>query len=302
VSGATLSWARDLAPGQVGELHALVQAATEADGTEPVGEGVRESWDRPAASEQHVLASAAGSVRGYAHFLPAAAGGHPVAELVVHPAHRGAGTGRALAVAALDAGGGRTTFWAHGDGAAARAMAAELGLHPVRDLCQLRLDLAATLPVVSARADIVLGTYLAGRDDADVLRVNNAAFAWHPEQGGWTEQDLAQRRAQEWFDPAGLFLARDTATGALLGFHWTKVHPPKAGVPALGEVYVLAVTPAAQGRGLGRALTLVGLHHLRAAGLSTALLYVEADNAGAVHTYQGLGFERYHVDRLYGRD
>ncbi len=54
-----------------------------------------------------------------------------------------------------------------------------------------------------------------------------------------------------------MFLAVDETTGKLLGFHWTKVHNTD-----LGEVYVVGVDPAAQGRGLGAALTLVGLHHL----------------------------------------
>ena len=95
-------------------------------------------------------------------------------------------------------------------------------------------------------------------DDAELLRVNNAAFAWHPEQSGWTAADIAERRDEPWFDPDGLFMAFDEQTGKLLGFHWTKVHNE----PGLGEVYVVGVDPAAQGRGIGATLTLVGLHHL----------------------------------------
>ncbi|MGB3369970.1 MAG: GNAT family N-acetyltransferase, partial [Rhodococcus sp. (in: high G+C Gram-positive bacteria)] len=66
-------------------------------------------------------------------------------------------------------------------------------------------------------------------------------------------------------------------------------------------VYVVGIDPQAQGRGLGRILTLAGLHYLRNRGLGDVLLYVEADNAAAVHTYERLGFTRFHVDAAYTR-
>ena len=75
-------------------------------------------------------------------------------------------------------------------------------------------------------------------------------------RAGGLQVELAERRSEPWFDPAGLFLAfGDAATdqaGALLGFHWTKVHLDQ---PGLGEVYVLGVDPSAQRRGLGQLLT-----------------------------------------------
>src|SRR4029453_9392126 len=85
-------------------------------------------------------------------------------------------------------------------------------------------------------------------DRDEVLRVNAAAFAHHPEQGSMDAADLAARMAEEWFDPAGLLVA-DSGRG-LSGFHWTKQHDE-----TLGEVYVVAIDPAAQGQGLGRVLT-----------------------------------------------
>ena len=72
----------------------------------------------------------------------------------------------------------------------------------------------------------------------------------------------------------------------LRGFHWTKQHSAE-----LGEVYVVAIDPAAQGQGLGRVLTLAGLRHLHGLGVGEVLLYVESDNLPAVHVYSGLGFD-----------
>ena len=66
--------------------------------------------------------------------------------------------------------------------------------------------------------------------------------------------------AEPWFDPEGLLLAED-ADGTIVGFHWTKRHDAQQ-----GEVYVVGIDPGAQGRGLGRLLTLAGLHHLWAPG------------------------------------
>ena len=70
---------------------------------------------------------------------------------------------------------------------------------------------------------------------------------------------------------------------------------------ATGEVYVVGVDPAAQGRGLGRLLTLIGIEHLarRLGPDSAVMLYVESDNAAAVRTYQGLGFTIASVDTAY---
>jgi mycothiol synthase len=61
-------------------------------------------------------------------------------------------------------------------------------------------------------------------------------------------------------------------------------------------VYVLGIAPSAQGTGLGRALTDLGLAHLRRAGLSHVLLYVEEENTAAVALYERSGFTRHAVD------
>jgi mycothiol synthase len=216
---------------------------------------------------------------------------------VVHPHARRQGIGAAMARSGLAEGGDGARIWAHGNLGPARATAAALGLVVVRELLQMRRPLT-DLPAVRVPEGVRIATYSGPDDDAELLRVNNAAFAWHPEQSGWTDADIAERRGEPWFDPAGLFLAIDEDTGKLLGFHWTKVHGGD-----LGEVYVIGVDPVAQGRGLGAALTLIGLHHLAERLSDSAqpmvMLYTEGDNTAAVKTYERLGFDVFNVDVAY---
>ena len=271
-------------------MRELVAAATEFDGVAPVGEQVlREVGARPHRSSAGHQRLAATTVVGYLNLSLPRDDGAGMAELVVHPQARRRGIGAAMGRAAIVKTGGNNRFWAHGTLEPARATASALGLVPVRELVQMRRSLRDIPDPVTPMPGVRVRTYAGTGDDAELLRVNNAAFAEHPEQGGWTAADLAERRSEPWFDPEGLFLAfGDTETeeaGRLLGFHWTKVHLDQ---PRLGEVYVLGVDPSAQGRGLGQLLTAVGIEWLarRLSGPPagsprnrTVMLYVESDNS-----------------------
>ena len=290
-----IDWRTGLSGDDQRRIRELIDAATAVDGVAPVGDQVlRElSHDRT----RHLLAVDGENIVGYLNVAPADEQTSAMAELVVHPSARRRGIGSAMAREGLAEGGVDARIWAHGNIEAARATAAALNLVTVRELLQMRRPLA-DLPATSIPDGVRITTYSGPEDEAELLRVNNSAFAWHPEQGGWTKADIDERRGESWFDPNGIFLAFDETTGKLLGFHWTKIHTPD-----LGEVYVVGIDPAAQGRGLGAALTLIGLHHLAsvlsASSQATVMLYVEADNSAAVKTYRRLGFDVQSVDAAY---
>ncbi|MBT2907023.1 MULTISPECIES: mycothiol synthase [unclassified Streptomyces] len=284
-----------LAQEQVDAVLALLDEAARADGQQAVSEqGRLQLRGGEREGVQHLLLSVGEELVGYAQLEDTDPVEPPAAELVVHPAYRGQGHGRALGTALLAASGKRLRVWAHGGHSAARHLAQVLGLTLFRELRQMRRPLAnLDLPDPVLPEGVTVRTFEPGRDDAAWLALNAAAFAHHPEQGSLTQRDLDDRKAEPWFDPAGFFLAE--REGRLVGFHWTKVHAEEG----LGEVYVLGVAPDAQGGGLGKALTTIGLRHLAERGLPTAMLYVDADNKAAVSVYERLGFVTHETDLMY---
>lgn len=284
------------------QVRELVAAATEFDGVAPVGEQVLRELGHE--RTEHLLVADPETDDAVAGYLNLAGDADAaMAELVVHPRARRGGIGAALVRAALAKTAGRNRFWAHGTLPPAQATASALGLVAVRELVQMRRSLR-DVPEPRVPAGVRIRTYAGTTDDPELLRVNNAAFVHHPEQGGWTAAQLQERRGEPWFDPAGLFLAFDAGDeDRLLGFHWTKVHLDQA---ALGEVYVVGVDPSAQGRGFGQALTAVGIASLAerltgpdVSGDPTVMLYVESDNVAAVRTYENLGFSTFSVDTAF---
>ena len=189
-------------------------------------------------------------------------------------------------------GGGPVYVWVSEPSTDDDRIAREAGLEPGRDLLQLRVALPLPDPHLATRA------FVPGADDDAWLAVNNRAFAWHPEQGAWTREMLHERLREPWFDARGFLLHERERR--LAGFCWTKVHDAPE---ALGEIYVIAVDPDFTGIGLGRALTLAGLHWLHGErGLGTGMLYVDASNEPAVGLYRDLGFTLHHLDRAYFRE
>ena len=288
-----------LSSAEVDEVDALSRAVSAADGVRPFSEHTLlhlRATGGESAGERSVLVRESGRLVGFGHLEPSGQG-EPSGELAVLPEARGRGIGsRLLEELATAAGEARLGIWAHGQLPAATRLAEWHGYEPERVLWQLRRPLDETLPEPVLPGGVTIRTFVVGSDEQAWTDVNNRAFASHPEQGGWGVDEIRLRESEPWFDPAGFFLAE--RGGALVGFHWTKVHREPE---ALGEVYVVGVDPAAQGGGLATALTLVGLHHLRSSGLDTVLLYVDDSNAAAMRVYEKLGFTRYEADVVFRR-
>ena len=317
-------------------VHALVRSVEAADGTPPLSEHVLLHLPYGGDAEVRNLLARddSGAVVAYAHLDVTDEVEGSSAELAVAPAARGRGLGRALVEELVrQSPDGRLRLWAHGDLPAAARLAGRLGFTRSRVLLQMRRPLAgptaAPLREPVLPDGVIVRTFQPGLDEQAWTELNNRAFVDHPDQGGWGPHEVELREKEPWFDPAGFFLAEREVSGhrTLVGFHWTKVHGGHEGdVPhehpeserdphsdhahpehhhhdhaPIGEVYIVGIDPSEQGRGLGSALTLVGLRSLRDRGLDEVLLYVDESNAAAVRTYERLGFTRHAVDVMYKR-
>lgn len=273
-------------------VRALLLAARSADGTPDIDDG---PLPREFRDGRHLFARDGATLVGYAHVDTGGdAFGNQIVELFVHPDHRRGGVGGALTdeVLTIDS---PLRLWSHRDHPGAVRIAETRNLARVRELLQMHLGPEHELPEPVWRDGVRVRTFVPGQDEAAMVAVNKRAFAWHPEQGLLTVADVEATEKESWFDQDGFFLAVDE-NDRVVGFHWTKVHSD-----GTGEVYVVGVDPDAQGGGLGKALTLAGLHHLRKRGISDVTLYVESDNSPAVAVYTRLGFTLAYTNVAYQR-
>jgi mycothiol synthase len=218
--------------------------------------------------------------------------------------YRNQGYGTAILKEAIKICGYKSRIWSHGDLLQAQSIAATLKLERLWANLQMSKKL---LGIEEVTSKYVIRSFLPGIDDEVFLELNNRVFAGHPDQGGWSIDDLKVRVNEEWFDEKGFFVCEDT--GKLIGFCWTKIHGAHThshvgnetdhGHEAIGEIYVLAVDPAYKGQGVGKNLTATGLNYLKYQGLTSAILYVGVENITALNLYKSLGFSEFGSDVMY---
>jgi mycothiol synthase len=283
----------------------LISIATDFDGAPPIAEHIvlhlRHGGDK---DDRHLILEVESEIVGYAHIDLTDTVAGSSAELVIHPDFRNHGYGQALLAEIVRITSPR--LWAHGDLPSARKLALENGFQKIRTVLQMRRPLTQPLPL--APSGIEIRTFLPSLDEAGWLQLNNRIFQSHPEQSDWSMQDLQHRMKEEWFDPSGFLLA--TRGEELIAYCWTKIHGAHVhshdgnddhGHDLIGEIYAMGVDPSIRGEGLGRALTIAGLSHLRTKSLMSAMLYVDEENDAATSLYKSLGFVEWSRDVMYGK-
>lgn len=215
-------------------------------------------------------------------------------ELLVHPAHRRRGHGRALAAAGFELVRARGLPWIQlyvpPHLPASVAFANAVGLHYHSSLWLFRLRDATAVPepafppefAVRGLGDLDLETY---------TELANDTFADHPTPLSWTVETIRAVHALPDFDPAGVLLVtpRDEPE-RLVAFTRVEIGPGDDGEME-GWIALIGVRRAWRGRGLGRELLRWCVARCRAAGAVRIELAVEALNERALGIYRRDGFE-----------
>jgi len=112
---------------------------------------------------------------------------------------------------------------------------------------------------------------------------------------GWQARQVADLAALLDQEPENVDVALDGTT--VTGWVCTRLHPGDR----MGELYVLAVDPDHQRRGIGTALVRHALARVRAAGMAMAMVETSDDpgHAPARASYEAAGFQRWPVARYF---
>lgn len=271
-------------PGDAAAVLELIVARDVADLGRPdyTLEDVRTDWAAPGiepSRDAFLVEDDDGTPLGYALLDDRGA-----ALITVPPASEGRGVGTLLREAAearaAERGEALVRQFVPRVNEAARTHLLAAGYWPAYSYFRMRMALADAQP---PPGDVPVRRFSRGPDDAPVHALVEEAMAGVP---GNEPRSLESWQAAS-VDKAGgdpsLWLLHEDAdglAGVVLCERWED---------GAGYVEHLAVAPRARGHGLGRALLLHGLAALRAAGLRTAELSVQGENAGAARLYESVG-------------
>lgn len=149
------------------------------------------------------------------------------------------------------------------------------------------LDPERIVPLQRLPSDLSATCY----SDSDILLyidLINTSFLDHPTPVRVTLAQIEHVHAKPDFDPAAIVILRN-AQNEMIGFCTTGID--RESDPQVGHINLVGVLRAYRGRGLGRWLLLWGIERLRAQGIETIELSVDAENENAVGLYRSVGFD-----------
>lgn len=175
------------------------------------------------------------------------------------------------------------------------ALLSEHGFTPARYFFTMRRSLEAPVEQPQVPLGFTIRPFQPGPDDDAWIELGNLAFRDHWNHHDATREDLQHELAAPHFRP-DLYQLATAADGTFAAYCQCEIMlelNERLG-RAEGFVLGLGTHPNFRQLGLGRALLLIGLEQLKAAGMQTALISVDAENAsGALKLYESVGFQTF---------
>lgn len=171
------------------------------------------------------------------------------------------------------------------------ALFRSLGFAPARIFWTMERDLTAPIPEAPLPDGLIFRSFVRGQDEGEFLDAFNEAFADHWGPSAYTAAELEHVLSLPYSPPELFVLAVDGST--IAGFAWCQINSDQNARTGRRDGYVaeVGVRRAYRRRGIGAAVVAEGLRRLRAAGMTKALLGVDANSpTGATRLYERLGF------------
>lgn len=208
------------------------------------------------------------------------------ARVAVHPDACGRGIGTALREWAEEhANGELLRQETMGSNGAANALLEAAGYERTDRFWRMSRELDGSEAAPDWPADVIVRPFERGRDERAAYELVSDAMREVPGSTERTFEEWSARALGERLSPE-LSVVAEGADGALAGLALCERWDDRD-----GYVDYLAVAPAWQGRGLGRALLRAALAGFAAAGLTRGILWVHGDNESATALYRGAGME-----------
>jgi mycothiol synthase len=187
---------------------------------------------------------------------------------------------------------------------ARQALMEEYGLEPVRYFFKMVRPLNEPIPEPQFPEGYTMRHSRGLEDAAAWVDAFNRSFIDHWNFHTRTVEAHANRLRSPNYNPE-LDLLAIAPDGNVAGFCFCEVFPEENEHTGRSEGWIgmLGTCRGYRNIGLGRAMLLAGMHRLKAEGIETAALGVDAENpTGAVGLYERVGFTRARTRTAYNRD
>ncbi len=178
-----------------------------------------------------------------------------------------------------------------------------LGFRPVRYFYKMARPLSAPIPAPELPHGYTLRT-VAATEQPQWVDVFNGSFIDH-----WNHHPLTEERNTQWTSgpnyraDGDLIAVASDGTFAALCRCEINLEDNAALGRNEGWIEALGTRPGHRKIGLGRAMLLAGLHWIKAQGVDTAVLGVDAENpSGALRLYESVGFHVANTSYTYHKD